>query len=34
VRLDAPLTIDEAQKCPKLLCAIKREVAVFFGVYQ
>ena len=26
VRSDAPLTIDEAQKCPELLVAIKREV--------
>src|SRR2546425_4807927 len=26
VRRDAPLTIDEAQKCPELLTAIKREV--------
>lgn len=26
VRTDAPLTIDEAQRCPELLIAIKREV--------
>lgn len=26
VRSDAPLTIDEAQKCPELLVAVKREV--------
>jgi len=26
VRSDAPLTVDEAQKCPELLVAVKREV--------